>query len=174
MYSEVRKIIEHFQFERIPLEGTLYKRTYTSEQQFEDGVAAGTAIIGLYCRDPESSSKFHRLNRAETWHFYKGDPFSLYLLYDDGSSREVVMGTDVLAGQLVQYTVPSGVWQAGCLLPGSEFALFGCTVTPGFTGDCFESAIASELLEKYPDQKEIIVKLALSGIETKLPEGYHG
>jgi predicted cupin superfamily sugar epimerase len=174
MHPEVNRIIAHYQFERIPLEGAFYKRTYTSQKQFDAGVAAGTAIIGLYSREPESSSKFHRLNRDETWHFYKGDPFSLYLLYHDGSSREVVMGTDVLGGQMVQFTVPSGVWQAGCLLPGSEYALFGCMVTPGFTEDCFEAAMASELIKKYPDQKDIIVKLALSGGETKLPEGYDG
>jgi predicted cupin superfamily sugar epimerase len=174
MNPEIEALIGHYQFDRIPLEGTFYKRTHRSSADMIDGIPAGTAMIGLYCREPFSWSAFHRLSRDETWHFYKGDPFLLYLLYDDGRSREVVMGTDVLAGQLVQFTVPSGVWQAGCLLPGSEYALFGCTVTPGFTGDCFESAIASELLKQYPDQKEIILKLALSGSDTKLPEGYDG
>jgi len=174
MRSDVKKIIEHFQFERIPLEGTLYKRTYTSEKECKDGVAAGTAIIGLYCKDPESSSKFHRLNRDETWHFYNGDPFKLFLLYEDGSSAEVTMGADVLAGQLVQFTVPAGVWQAGCLLQGSEYALFGCTMTPGFTTDCFELALAADLMEKYPDKKELIRKLAMNEGETKMPEGYKG
>ena len=174
MHPEVKRIIDHYQFDRIPLEGTLYKKTYTCQQQFKDGTAAGTAIIGLYSRDPESSSKFHRLNRDETWHFYKGDPFRLFLLYEDGSSAEVTMGSNVLSGQLVQFTVPAGTWQAGCLLPGSEFALFGCTMTPGFTGDCFEMGIASELMEKYPDRKEIIMELAQSGGETRLPDGYEG
>jgi predicted cupin superfamily sugar epimerase len=174
MRSDVKKIIEHFRFERIPLEGALYKRTYTSEKEYKDGIAAGTAIIGLYCKDPESSSKFHRVSRDETWHFYKGDPFNLFLLYEDGSTAEVTMGADVLSGQLVQFTVPAGVWQAGCLLPGSEYALFGCTMTPGFTGDCFELGIASNLMEKYPDRKEIIMELAASSSETRLPDGYEG
>jgi len=172
MRSDVKKIIDHYQFERIPLEGTLYKRTYTCKQQCKDGVVAGTAIIGLYCRDPESSSKFHRVSRDETWHFYKGDPFSLFMLYEDGSSAEVVMGADVLSGQLVQFTVPAGVWQAGCLLPSSEYALFGCTVTPGFTGDCFELALAADLITKYPDKKDLIVKLSITQGETRMPEGY--
>jgi predicted cupin superfamily sugar epimerase len=174
MRSDVKKIIEHFQFERIPLEGTLYRRTYTSEKEFKDGVAAGTAIIGLYCKDPESSSKFHRVSREETWHFYKGDPFNLFLLYEDGSSAVVTMGADVLSGQLVQFTVPAGVWQAGCLLPDSEYALFGCTVTPGFTGDCFELALAADLIAKYPDKRELIGKLALKEGETRMPEDFKG
>lgn len=172
MHPEVEKLIEHFQFDRIPLEGTLYKSTYKSEMNSAQEVPAGTAIIALYCREPSSWSAFHRLSRDETWHFYKGDPFKLYLLYPDGSSREVIMGTDILAGQWVQFTVPAGVWQAGCLLQGSEYAVFGCTVTPGFTGDCFELGIASELIKEYPHQKDIILKFAHDGSETKLPEGY--
>jgi predicted cupin superfamily sugar epimerase len=174
MNPDVEALISHYQFDRIPLEGTLYKRTYTSLANDADGVPAGTAMIGLYCREPFSGSVFHKLSRDETWHFYKGDPFSLYLLYEDGHSREVVMGTDVLAGQLVQFTVPSGVWQAGCLLAGSEYALFGCTLTPGFTRDCFESGIASELIKKFPDHKEIIIKLSHDGNERTLPEGFEG
>lgn len=174
MHDEVKKLIDHFGFERIPLEGTLYRRTYTSSREFSDGLPLGTAIIAMYCREPESSSAFHRVSRDETWHFYKGDPFSLFLLYEDGRADEIVMGPDVLAGQRVQFTVPAGVWQAGCLLPNSEYALFGCTVTPGFTGDCFESGIREELLEKYPGQKDIILKLAGIGTERKMPDGYEG
>ncbi|HLO79984.1 MAG TPA: cupin domain-containing protein [Chitinophagaceae bacterium] len=174
MHPEVKKLIDYFQFERIPLEGTLYKSTYRSAASFTDHVPAGTAIIALYCREPFSESAFHRLSRDETWHFYKGDPFKLFLLYEDGSSAEVIMGADILAGHHVQFTVPAGVWQAGSLLPDSDYALFGCTMTPGFTVDCFESGIASELVVKYPHQKDIILKFAPNSTETRLPDGYEG
>lgn len=174
MHPEVRKLIAQFQFDRIPLEGTLYKQTYRSDLRLGGDLPAGTAMIALYCREPLSWSAFHRLTRDETWHFYKGDPFKLYLLYQDGSSREVIMGTDILAGQWVQFTVPAGVWQAGFLMPESDYALFGCTVTPGFTGDCFEMGVASELLEKYPDQEDVIRKFAVNSIERKMPDGYDG
>jgi predicted cupin superfamily sugar epimerase len=174
MHPEVKKLIEYFQFDRIPLEGTLYKSTYKSEITLAHAVPAGTAIIALYCREPFSGSPFHRLSRDETWHFYKGDPFKLYLLEPGGSLHEVIMGTDILAGHHVQFTVPAGVWQAGSLLPGSNYALFGCTVTPGFTGDCFELGIASELIAEFPHQKDIILKLAHDSTDTRLPEGYKG
>jgi predicted cupin superfamily sugar epimerase len=174
MHTEVRNLIEHFQFSRIPLEGTLFKRTYTSPVNLNDGIPAGTAMIGLYSTDPFSSSSFHRLSRDEIWHFYKGDPFKLYLLYEDGSSQEVTMGTDILAGQQVQFTVPAGVWQAGCLLPGGDYAIFGCTVAPGFSADCFEAGIAGDLIAKYPDQKDMILKFAHNSSETTLPNGYEG
>jgi hypothetical protein len=65
----------------------------------------------------------------------------LYLLHPDGSSEEVVMGPDLTAGQQVQFTVPAGVWQGGCLAEGGEYALFGCTMAPGFTPGCFEAGL---------------------------------
>jgi predicted cupin superfamily sugar epimerase len=174
MHSEVKKLLEHFQFDRIPLEGTLYKRTYSSETQVSGNLPSSTAIIGMYSHEPLSMSAFHRLSRDETWHFYRGDPFKLFLLYEDGSSREVIMGDEILAGQYVQFTVPAGVWQAGSLLPDSDYALFGCTMAPGFTPDCFESGVASELIAEYPHLKNIILKLSTNTTEKRLPDGYDG
>ena len=174
MHPDVKALIEYFQFDTIPLEGTLYRRTYTSGEILPVGVPVGTAIIGMYCHQPFSGSFFHKVSRDETLHFYKGDPFTLFLLYDDGQAGEVVMGSDVLAGQALQFTVPAGVWQAGLLQPEGVYALFGCTVTPGFTGDCFEAGIAAELVEAYPQHKEMIKKLCHPGEERWLPEGYEG
>jgi predicted cupin superfamily sugar epimerase len=174
MHPYVKALIDYFQFDTIPLEGTFYKRTYTSSKSMPTGIPAGTAIIGMYCHDPFSGSFFHRVSRDETWHFYKGDPFSLFLLYEDGHTEEVVMGADILGGQKMQFTVPAGVWQAGLLHDDGVYALFGCTVTPGFTGDCFEAGLAAELIEKYPDQKAIIEKLSNRGTERWLPDGYEG
>jgi predicted cupin superfamily sugar epimerase len=174
MHLHVKALIHYFQFDIIPLEGTFYKRTYTSSESMPGGIPAGTAIIGMYCQDPFSGSFFHRVTRDETWHFYKGDPFSLFLLYEDGRTAEVVMGPDVLGGQKLQFTVPAGVWQAGMLHTDGVYALFGCTVTPGFTGDCFEAGLAAALIEKYPGQKAIIERLTNKGTERWLPEGYNG
>jgi predicted cupin superfamily sugar epimerase len=172
MHPYVRALIEHFQFDQIPVEGTLYKSTYHSETVGEHGGPAGTAIIGLYCDVPLSVSCFHRLTYDEVWHFYSGDPLSLYLLHPDGSSEEIIMGADPLQGHKVQYTVPAGVWQGGGLAPGGRYALFGCTMAPGFVGACFEGAVAEELIQKFPDQAEIIQKLSVNGHQTLMPLGF--
>jgi predicted cupin superfamily sugar epimerase len=174
MHPEVRSLIDHFQFNTIPLEGTFYRRTYTSGIVLPEGIPAGTAIIGMYCHEPFSGSYFHRVSCDETWHFYKGDPFTLHLLFDDGQAGQVVMGSDVLDGQRLQFTVPAGTWQAAELNANAVYALFGCTVTPGFTGDCFEAGIANELTRQYPAQVAIIEKLCHPGTERWLPEGYEG
>ena len=129
-------------------------------------------MIGLYADSPRSVSCFHRLSRDEVWHAHAGDPFVLYLLHPDGRSERVLMGTDPLAGQKVQCTVPAGAWQAGCLMPGGRYALFGCTMAPGFTGDCFEAGAPEVLAAQYPEQAEAIHRLAVMGAERRMPAGF--
>ncbi len=112
-----------------------------------------------------SLSLFHRLTADEVWHFYAGDPLRLVLLYPDGSSRDVSMGNEPLKGQQVQFVVPAGVWQAGHLLEGGRYSLYGCTVAPGFTGDIFEGGSRVKLLSLYPAWAEDILRLSSRRME---------
>ncbi|GHF77919.1 cupin domain-containing protein [Thalassotalea marina] len=172
IHPDTAAIIRHYQFQRLPVEGTLFTSTYRSEQVTADNGPLGTAMIGLYANSPESVSCFHKLTHDEIWHVYGGDPFTLYLLYPDGTSEEIVMGMDPTQGHLVQYVIPAGVWQAGCLNEGGRFALFGCTMAPGFTGDCFEAATVNELCQAYPNKAEIIKQLSVNGHEKSMPAGF--
>ena len=173
MHSEVKDLIEHYKLEPLPVENTLYVNTYRSSGKSSEGNPFGTAIIGLYCEEPLSLSLFHKLTSDEVWHFYGGDPLRLVLLYPDGSSRDVIMGADVLNGQLVQFTVPAGVWQAGHLIKGGRYSLYGCTVAPGFTGECFTGGTAGELLELYPERSDDIHLLGCGSGHTRMPEGFN-
>jgi len=148
---EVRALIERYGLCPLPVEGTLFAETYRS--------STATAIVALYAVDPPSRSCFHVLAHDEIWHAYAGDPFRLILLHPDGSSADVVMGRD--AAQRVQFTVPAGTWQAGELLPGSRYALFGCTMAPGFTPDCFEGGHAAALIAGWPSREADIRRLAV-------------
>jgi predicted cupin superfamily sugar epimerase len=168
-------LIERFGMERLSVEGTFFASTYRSALASPEGVPAGTAIVGLYCDDPPSRSLFHRLAFDEVWHFYGGDPIRLVLLSKNGDSDEVILGSDVLDGQRVQCLIPAGVWQAGELVPGGAWALFGCTMAPGFTGSAFEGGSAAALLGRYPDRAEDIRRLAIpDGEDTRMPVGYQG
>ena len=171
MHPEVKAMIKHYHFQPLPVEGTLFTSTYRSPQEYEDGKPVGTAIIAMYCDDPYSVSLFHKLKYDEVWHFYGGDPLRLILLYPDGSSRDVIMGGDPLKGELVQFVIPAGVWQAGHMVEGGRYSLFGCTVAPGFTDDIFEGGTREPLLALYPDRADDIHRLSASG-ETKMPDGF--
>jgi predicted cupin superfamily sugar epimerase len=101
------------------------------------------------------------LAHDEVWHFYAGDPLRLVLLHPDGSAEDVVMGSDVRSGQHPQFTIPAGTWQAGELIPGGRYALFGCTMAPGFTPACFTGGSAEELLGGWPAREADIRRLAV-------------
>ncbi len=83
------------------------------------------------------------------------------LLHPDGTSQDLILGGDVYKGQCVQHVIPAGTWQAGELAPGGTWALFGCTMAPGFTGACFEGGTHAALISLYPDRADDIDRLAL-------------
>jgi predicted cupin superfamily sugar epimerase len=169
---EVSALIERFRFKPLPVEGTLFASTYRSEHEFDGGAPLGTAIVALYCNDPPSLSRFHRLPVDEIWHFYAGDPLRLVLLFPDGSSSDVIMGNEPLKGQQVQFVIPAGAWQAGHLLEGGRYSLFGCTMAPGFTDAMFEGGTRQELLQVYPERAEDINRLGCDADATRMPEGF--
>jgi predicted cupin superfamily sugar epimerase len=171
--ATARQLVEHLGMTQLPVEATYFLSTYRSDANTDTGGPVGTAMIGLYSNDPPSRSLFHRLEFDEVWHFYGGDPMRLVLLHPDGSSGEVIMGTDLLAGQQVQYVIPAGVWQAGELADGGSWALFGCTMAPGFTGTCFEGGRIRDLLVSHPDRADDIQRLGIPDDHlTSMPEGF--
>ncbi len=172
MHPEVKALIEHYKLQPLPVEGTLFVSTYRSQREVEGGGPMGTAMIGMYCDEPRSLSLFHRLTSDEVWHFYGGDPLRLVLLYPDGSSRDVILGDDPLQRQSVQFVIPAGVWQAGHMLEGGRYSLFGCTLAPGFTDGMFEGGTRERLIELYPDRAQDIHRLGGSADNTSMPEGF--
>ena len=149
-------LIQHYSMELLEGEHTFFSECYHSPNRNEEGKLLASTMYGLYCKEPKSYSDFHKLSHEEIWTFLEGDPFTLYLLYEDGSVDTVTLGSDLSSGQLLQYTVPVGVMQAGCLSPGGEYALYSCTVVPAFDWQCFTMAEKEGILRKYGEKKEII------------------
>jgi uncharacterized protein len=172
MYPEVKALIDHYHLQPLPVEGTLFVSTYRSPQEYENSKPVGTAMIGMYCDEPHSVSLFHKLKYDEVWHFYGGDPLRLVLLHPDGSSKDVIMGSDPLKGQLVQFVIPAGIWQAGHMVEGGRYSLFGCTVAPGFTDAIFEGGRREGLMGLYPDRADDINRLSVGEGESRMPRGF--
>ena len=72
IHPDVKAICDHYQFDTMPVEGTLYKSTYRSPHRLANGGPAGTAIIGMYSNLPLSVSCFHKLLSDEVWHVFGG------------------------------------------------------------------------------------------------------
>ena len=143
-----------------PREGGWYTRTYEAEWKAEGGVrVAATAIY--YLLEADSFSEMHRLTSDEMFHFYAGDPVQQLQLWPGGNGRMVTIGNDLGRGDRPQSQVPGGVWQGARLLEGGEWALLGCTVTPGFELEDYESGNADELSKGWPEWAEVIRALCL-------------
>jgi predicted cupin superfamily sugar epimerase len=147
-------------------EGGWYIQTYKSQETIpRDGLnqrypaarATGTAIY--YLLEPSTFSEMHRLKSDEIFHFYMGDPVEMLQLWPDGSAQVVILGTDLAHGHLPQLVVPKDVWQGSRLIPGGSFALLGCTVSPGFEFEDYESGARQALTSQYPSHQEMISAL---------------
>ena len=172
MHDDIAALIARFGLSMLPSEGTLFASTWRSTGNLAGGGPHGTAMIGLYCNDPLSQSLFHRLPVDEVWHFYAGDPLRLILLFPDGTSRDVVLGPDPLRAHHVQFIVPAGVWQAGQVVDGGRYALFGCTMAPGFTGSMYEGGERDTLAATYPDRVADISRFGCDTGQTSMPSGF--
>ena len=160
------QIIDFFGMKPLPDEGGYYVETYRTAEKLTASLLpqryAGTRNIStaiLYLLTPETFSAMHRLKSNEVFHFYLGDPVTMLLLGGDGTTQIVTLGQDILNGQELQQMIPAGTWQGCCLKHGGKFALMGTTVAPGFEFDDYEHAEKNELLEMYPQQKELILRL---------------
>jgi predicted cupin superfamily sugar epimerase/mannose-6-phosphate isomerase-like protein (cupin superfamily) len=163
------RLIEHYKMQLIPEEGAWFSVTYTSGDSLDGAIlppryaghphAAGGAIVALVT--PRDFSALHRLKTDETWHFYSGTPLALTLLYPDGSGRTVRLGTNVLHGELAQFTVPRGVWQGALPIaagPGS-YSFVGTQMAPAFDAGDFEIGYRDELERRYPAFAKRIARL---------------
>lgn len=158
-------IIDLLELEPLPIEGGLFRQTYVSSEgiikehlpdRYITDKLFGTAIYYLLTSSRDSFSELHKLPTDEIWHFYLGDPVEMLELHPNGSSRRLVLGQDLLNGQMVQHVVQAGVWQGSRVIDGGSFALLGTTMAPGFTPEDYVGGDRSVLMKTYPDRADLI------------------
>lgn len=117
-------------------EGGFFRETFRDSAQDENGRAASTLIYFLL---PSGvTSAWHRVDAAETWHFYAGGPLRLSLWDGEGPVITHLLGPDLMGGQQPQCVVPKDCWQSA--EPLGAWTLAGCGVAPGFQFSGFELA----------------------------------
>jgi uncharacterized protein len=115
------------------LEGGHFRETFRDASG--EGRSHSTAIY--YLLKAGEVSRWHRIDAAELWHWYAGDPLELKV--DDGHRTEVhVLGQRLTRGERPQAIVPGRCWQSARSL--GSYSLVGCTVAPGFEFSGFELA----------------------------------
>jgi uncharacterized protein len=158
-------LVEHFQMLPHP-EGGFYKETYRSKEaiaqqalpsRFSGNRDCSTAIYFLLLQG--NFSAFHRIKSDECWHFYAGGTLWVHVIYPNGTYQRVAIGNNLMEGETFQFVVPSGAWFASETAAGSSFSFVGCTVSPGFNFEDFELAVASSLVEAFPQHCALINRL---------------
>jgi len=144
--ADIRRLLD---LQPLPMEGGFFRETYRS--------AHSSAIY--YLLTPGVFSAIHRLPGDELFHFYLGDPVEMLQLWPDGSSRRVVIGSNLDGDARPQVLVPGGVWQGCRLREGGRFALMGTTMAPGFDARDFQPGLRAALLASHPGARDAIVGL---------------
>lgn len=118
-------------------EGGYYVETWRADAGAGER-PAGSAIY--YLLQAGERSHWHRVDAAEAWHYYVGDPLVLSIAAASGEEapQRHVLGPDLAAGQRPQVLVPAGDWQSAASVQG--WTLVGCTVSPAFRFETFELA----------------------------------
>ncbi len=130
------ELIREFGLEPHP-EGGHYRRVYASEKIVELQGRKRPAVTAIrFLLQAGECSQWHRVDADESWHWQEGG--ALELLQFDQTSRRLtatILGDSARGLQAMQ-VVPAGLWQAA--RPLGEYALTGCTVSPGFDWIGFE------------------------------------
>ena len=114
-------------------EGGLYREVYRSESSVypADDRGSRPAITGIYFLLPGgATSRWHRVQSDELWHFYEGAPLELWSATPVGDRIERHLLGACSDTQQPMLAVRAGWWQAA--RSTGAYTLVGCTVGPGF------------------------------------------
>jgi predicted cupin superfamily sugar epimerase len=117
-------------------EGGHFRETFRDARSVDGGRAASTAIYFLL--KAGETSRWHRVDAVEVWHWYAGAPLKLSITDGTGNRVDIGLGPALDQDQRPQAVVPAGAWQQASSL--GEWTLVGCTVAPGFEFSGFEMA----------------------------------
>ncbi len=165
MNRKAKEYIMKFQLKPHP-EGGYYKEIYRAGElilpehlpkRYKSSRSFSTSIYFLL--EGNQVSTFHRLRSDEFWHFYDGSTLNIYTIDKDGKLKILKLGSKSMEGGSFQVQIKHGIWFGAEAADKSSFSLVGCTVSPGFEFEDFEFGKRNELIKRYPEHKDIIVKL---------------
>lgn len=162
MKQIIARLIQQLSLQPHP-EGGYFKETYRSVEEIQES-CLDTKYIGkrncstciYFMLTSGAFSAFHRINQDEIWHFYQGSTVKLYMISPSGELSKVLIGSDIINGEVPQFVVPAGYWFAAKVTEEDSYSLVGCTVSPGFDFRDFELAERDSLCNMFPEHVGVI------------------
>lgn len=128
MIARAQQLIDSLGLQPHP-EGGWYRQVFKSSELVtrHADAAQRTALTTIYFLLVEgTSSRWHRVESDEVWHFYEGDPLELTIRDEPPVTLD--------ANNRI-HVVPARKWQSA--RPLGAYVLAGCTVGPGFEFEDF-------------------------------------
>ena len=148
-------------------EGGYYKQTFLSGENITDSELSvsydGTRKLYTsiyFLLTDKNISHFHRLKSDELWYFHGGAPLTVHIITEAGEYIQHKLGLNIEKAERPQALVPKNSIFGSSVDSPDSYALVGCMVSPGFEFKDFEMFTQAELLSRYPEHKEIIMKMA--------------
>jgi len=158
MHQRIKGIVEQLQLKPHP-EGGFYAETYRSDWEVSTDYGSRSLMTCIYfLLTSDNSSKFHQIKSDEMWFFHEGSPLTVHVLSDKGYEK-LLVGPSDNEGHLPYQLVKSGVIFGSTVDQEDSYSLVSCVVAPGFDFRDFKLFKAEELLEKWPEYKNIIHQL---------------
>lgn len=157
------QIIDQLQLKQHP-EGGWYKECYRSAlsikkeglpDTFDGDRDALTSIY--YLLSNQEISAFHRIQSPEIWYFHQGINLIIHIIHPSGQYEKVVLSGK--KSNLWQFTVEPHCWFAAEIEGTYGYSLVSCAVAPGFDFRDFEMGSAINLIQKFPQHKDIINRM---------------
>lgn len=148
-------------------EGGYYREVYRSDEiikkaslnkRYDSSRSISTSIY--YLLNENQFSAFHKIKSDEIWHFYDGSAINLYLISEEGKFEIKRLGINLEENELPQIIIPKNVWFAAQPENKHSYSLVGCTVAPGFDFNDFELGDRNDLLQKFPQHKDLIIQFS--------------
>ncbi len=154
-------------------EGGYYKQSFVSPEKITttDHPNERNLYTSIYfLLQSHDVSHLHRLRSDELWYFHAGDAVTIHIFTSAGEYRVEKLGLNIATGERPQVLVEKGSIFGSTVEAQNTFSLVGCMVSPGFDFADFELLVQAELLERYPQQKQLIQKLAYKNIPGTLSD----
>ena len=138
-------------------EGGYYSETYRSEITIP-GMERQLMTAIYFLLTSDNVSRFHRIKSDELWFYHGGSSLIVHTL-DKNGHTETRVGLDIMNGEVPQFLVPKDTIFGSSVNDSNSFSLVSCVVAPGFYFADFELFTTDQLLEQFPNEKDIILKM---------------
>jgi predicted cupin superfamily sugar epimerase len=141
-----------------------YRETYRSAETMtnKNGAKRNVCTAIYFLLEGKDKSHFHRIGSEETWFFHSGEPLEIKMI-ENGQIRTILLGNNILKGEIPQFTVPAKTWFAARIKSGIGYSLVSCTVAPGFDFADFELAERRKFIKEFSELEEIIREVTTDG-----------